>query len=780
MAPMRRYVLLVVDVACTVLTLMTGLQENPLLVALTGRYNSIRSRFDQGNVNYDSVRANGVDMSTLPKLNDVSSSYRIITAPERSPSNLGEDRSTCLRVNSMSASVLAIQFDDMFGKGARREQLFLYSISAPHCSVINFESEWLEQQCIATKFHGDTTACYQFIFDNFDALLANKQLQVGVQQDFGAPGRPFLKCQGRAYDSFEYMTDLLVLQSYWAGGSYHIEMQSSQCRAVPVIRDTQWQYGLFTVEATTPSASVVCAIRETSWVALAVSWVFGVTSLVMIARGIVMSLLHDSFVKYVPSGARVQLPLPFIALSTRVFPPAKRTDVVSAEGERYFASDLWMNHWLYITLSIADAVLRVRTTYVVLEMGAWMLNKQRNVENFLFVCTALTRLTWIACFVHTVARYSLKILVLTLKSLHRATRMPYEAIDWYIDATALFISYKAYAILISGFLYGMLQVRGTTSFMTRQTPSTTAVFGGFADIANFWRSEIVGDLGLTCAVVLLAAQFLATLLLCTKYRTLTHNRLLQMLQSRYIFVGWDIFVAIEALAIDPSDPTLVQNGVAMTKCSFASLLQQLYASGPSGFVAFAGDAVFLSARESSEPTASCPSILRYLPHDAQSMGLWSPEKEHRQEKSPQLEREEPVDDSLGSRERPPLHRATTTPQLLASAASIIPRSSSVYLRRTAASIRSSPPAALVIKCGNNLSSSPPLPLSFDDRKLRIHSESRWGKLVLVDVERAPGELECAQDGATHHEFVVQDALSMLHPREFGAFLSRERLLLRIS
>lgn len=80
----------------------------------------------------------------------------------------------------------------------------------------------------------------------------------------------------------------------------------------------------------------------------------------------------------------------------------------------------------------------------------------------------------------------------------------------------------------------------------------------------------------------------------------------------------------------------------MTKCSFATLLQQLYTSGPSGLVELAGDAVFLSARKSSEVDefpADASAVLCYLPHDAQSMGFWSLEKDLRQKKSSQLEHE---------------------------------------------------------------------------------------------------------------------------------------------
>lgn len=37
-----------------------------------------------------------------------------------------------------------------------------------------------------------------------------------------------------------------------------------------------------------------------------------------------------------------------------------------------------------------------------------MLSKKVNLENFLFICTALTKLTWLLCFVHTLVRFTVK------------------------------------------------------------------------------------------------------------------------------------------------------------------------------------------------------------------------------------------------------------------------------------------------------------------------------------------------------------------------------------
>lgn len=241
MVSIRKLILMAVDVVCTVLTLTAGFQENPLLVSLSGRYDLIRARFIQGNINYNIIRPDLIDKAKLVDLADVGATYRFVTAPTRTPANLREDRSTCMRVNSINSTILTIQYDDFFGKGARREQIFLHSISAPSCNVINLRPAWLSD-CIDSTFAGNAISCYRYIFDNFDALLLDRQIQAGAQNDFGTPGRPFLKCLGRAVQPFQYLTDLVIHSSYWSGSSYNIEVQTSKCQATPVLRDDHWQW----------------------------------------------------------------------------------------------------------------------------------------------------------------------------------------------------------------------------------------------------------------------------------------------------------------------------------------------------------------------------------------------------------------------------------------------------------------------------------------------------------------------------------------------------------
>jgi hypothetical protein len=216
--PWRRALIFLVNMASLVLTLATGLRENPVIVFVAGRYDYVRARLKEGRINYNIVSDDLIDVDKLANLTAVGESYRFFSAPTRSPDNLGEDRSTCMRINSMNVTVTNLNYDDFWGRGPRRAQVFLYSMSAPHCDVVNFKPEWIAN-CVS-EHHNSEAECHRYILDNFDALMANRVVQVGVEVDFGTPGLPFMRCIGRPDRAFTYMTDLMVHQCFWAGGSY--------------------------------------------------------------------------------------------------------------------------------------------------------------------------------------------------------------------------------------------------------------------------------------------------------------------------------------------------------------------------------------------------------------------------------------------------------------------------------------------------------------------------------------------------------------------------------
>lgn len=105
-------------------------------------------------------------------------------------------------------------------------------------------------------------------------------------------------------------------------------------------------------------------------------------------------------------------------------------------------------------------------------------------------------------------------------------------------------------------------------------------------------------------------------MLCTRYRHVADNRVIRLMQQRYVFVGWDVFVVMQALGIGPMNPKLNDDGVVSTNCSVVCLLQQLYASGPSGLVQLAGDYIFQDGGFSKDPVA-----FAYPPKKALRMGL---------------------------------------------------------------------------------------------------------------------------------------------------------------
>lgn len=53
-----------------------------------------------------------------------------------------------------------------------------------------------------------------------------------------------------------YITDLMVHQSFWAGGSYHVQFESSKCLAVPRLLNPDMNYGLFQTEPMDQQAEV--------------------------------------------------------------------------------------------------------------------------------------------------------------------------------------------------------------------------------------------------------------------------------------------------------------------------------------------------------------------------------------------------------------------------------------------------------------------------------------------------------------------------------------------
>lgn len=256
---------------------------------------------------------------------------------------------------------------------------------------------------------------------------------------------------------------------------------------------------------------------------------YGVVTLVLVARGVINALAKLRVVNYVPSklrfaGARRYFRYIIPLMNLSVWTSDDENSIIRFKGKVIMASDVWINHWLYILLSILDALVSMRMTYSVYEMGQWMLSMHITMDNFIFMASALTRLTWLMCFVHTVVRLTLKLAVRSLKGIKLIRPHHQQTIEWYIDSSALFVSYKVYSLMLCFLLYVLLKVRGETSFMVNAPNSSRGIFGGAPSIENFWNSEIMIDFVVLLSLMMLGGGFFGFVMLLTPYKRVANNK----------------------------------------------------------------------------------------------------------------------------------------------------------------------------------------------------------------------------------------------------------------
>ncbi|GAB9466245.1 hypothetical protein Gpo141_00003623 [Globisporangium polare] len=276
------------------------------------------------------------------------------------------------------------------------------------------------------------------------------------------------------------------------------------------------------------------------------------------------------------------------------------------------------------------------------------------------------------------------------------------------------------------FLYVFLKVHGSPTLMQLQTPSKVGVLGGSPGLAGFWGNEIICDLFVILSFLTAFGLALGSILLLTKYRFVADNSAVKLLQQRYVVVGWDVFVAMEALGIDPLNPKLVDadKGIASTNCSLGSVLQQLYMCGPSGLVHLAGDYIFHDGGFSKEPVN-----FAYPSKRAQAIGLVVTKSSARGSST-----------YAPSSEDAPNGKAVST-----------------------AAVR-----ARVVDA-----SQPQTRTSIYEQQLRIFAESRVGRVLLVD-EAEPGKRVTSAAGFT--EFVVHDALTTMTILDIKHLLGNDKKL----
>jgi hypothetical protein len=599
----RRLLLLAVNLSATTLTLLTGLRENPVVLFATGKYEYARTRFIDGDVNYDNMRYDTLRQDAMINLTDVGNNYRFIQGPLRNPASVNADRSICMRVNTMNVSLMIGRYDDFWGTGTRRLTRYTYSISAPSCDVINLQSDWVDS-CSAT--HGNMLACHRYILDNFDALREDMHAQTLTAMENGLKGVPYLRCTGRPEEAFEFQTDWMLQHAYWSGGSYHVELQTSDCLAIPAGRTADWKHGLFQVKAADDASSFMVAVHGGGWVSEVVSVVYGVVTIVLIASGIVSAIVRSSTVLYIPNKTRfvkeyrvLRWVFPF--MSAAIATAEDENTIIRLKGGVVSASNLWVNHWLYISVSILDAIVNIRKAYVIYGYGTWYLVKKITFENFIFTCGALTRMAWFMCFVHTLQRLGLRVLLRSMRKFRVIKPAWRHNMEWYVDSVALFMSYRLYSVILCVLLYSLLMLRGSVTFMVKMAPFKVPTYGGLQKSVRFMGSELMCDYVVITSLLTVLGWTFGSIMLLTKYRVVANNSVVRLLQRRYVFVGWDAFVAFEALGIDPFQPSGVVEDSAPASCSLGTLVQQMYLSGPSGLVTFAGDYMFERGGLTREP-----------------------------------------------------------------------------------------------------------------------------------------------------------------------------------
>lgn len=591
------------------ITLLTITRDNLVLVNATSKYARIRTRLQVGAINYNLQRSDTVNRKLLPDLQSVGASWRFFQAPDRNRKSMNQDGSVCMRVNGMSAEFLAIGFDDAWGRNVRREQIFVFNISPPNCSVINLKPTWLDTNCSqlspSASESSESSAlsasrCHQFILEHFDALLEDANVQTAVLVDGGGIGAPFLRCSGRPDVSFEYLTDLMVLQSYWAGGPIHVEFQTSNCIAVP-LATRQSSVALYQVNSKDDNAGVVFAVDQTNWLVFFVSWAHSLATLAIIVRGMSNVVQYTHKVRYVPWTVRFpswlswlkSVPLPSIILA--IWSPRDPRHVITLESSTVSIPSAWMNHWLYCLICSLDALLNLRTTTIIVQMAVYMLSCRVNLSNVVFLLSGVTKSSWLVCVGHFTMRVLAKLLLRVAKGLGLVRKQLIKQLDWYVDASTMFVSYRLYSGLLYSFMLLVFKVQGKATFMTRQVPPKFPIYGADSGIESFWLSECVCDLHVYFLILVTVGSISSlTLVTCTKYRYAANNSVLITLQARYVLVGWDVFAIMKSLRIDPFNRALVdtERGVALANCTLGTLIQLLYASGPSGSLQLAGDGIF--------------------------------------------------------------------------------------------------------------------------------------------------------------------------------------------
>lgn len=129
--------------------------------------------------------------------------------------------------------------------------------------MLNVKLAW-RGKCVADN-QGNATLCHQYVLANFEPLLKNHKIRMGVNNDFGGKGVSSMCCVGRPLVPMEFQADLLNHQTYWSGGLYHLTIQTSDCRAKPLVRSNDLEYTLFESTGIDGGADSLQAMPPGGW-----------------------------------------------------------------------------------------------------------------------------------------------------------------------------------------------------------------------------------------------------------------------------------------------------------------------------------------------------------------------------------------------------------------------------------------------------------------------------------------------------------------------------------
>lgn len=227
-----------------------------------------------------------------------------------------------------------------------------------------------------------------------------------------------------------------------------------------------------------------------------------------------------------------------------------------------------------------------------------------------------------------------------------------------------------------------------------------------------------------------------------------------------MFVGWDALSAMDALGIDPFDAELLEEDAegddmersVPERCSIGMVLQQLYQSGPSGFVVLAADYLFHDGGFSLPPLE-----FRFQTKKALAMGLL---------------RSFQSAGTTGqhSSTRPSTRRSRYAVIAALDASDDASKAATTKFDTTNHEVKAQGDAERALEG----KIEPKVYRSLFERELRVFAEKTYGRRVLLVDEDTPGKY--GKNAAGVMEYAITDALSSMNILDIRHLLGSSKKL----